>query len=102
MIYINNLNYNIKIFIELFFVITDNSNNYIKSSTLILLFKIFVVVYNLKFYDWFTKTEFVHNYDFLIEQNFQIYFKKCLKSNNLIIINNNKYFIKIKWRFLFF
>lgn len=101
MIYINNLNYSIKKFIELFCVITDNPKDYIKSSTLILLFKIFVIVYYLKFSDWFTQAEFVHNYDLLIEQNFQIYFNKCLKSNNLIINKNNKYFIKVKWKFLF-
>lgn len=102
MIYINNLHCNIIKFVSLFCTITNNPKNYIKVNTLILLFKIFVIFYNLKLWDWFTQKEFVHNYDLLIEQKFQIYFSKYLKANNLIIINNKKYFIKVKWKLFIF
>jgi len=101
MIYIDNLNYNIKVFVTTFCVVTNNPKNYIKVSTLIFFFKIFVIFYKYNFMSWFTQAEFVHHYDLLIEQSFHTYFLKLLQVNNLISIKNDKYFIKIKWKFLF-
>lgn len=103
MIYINNLNNNIKLFINNFCKITNNSNNCIKVSTLIFFFKIFVIFQKYNFIDWITRAESIHYYDLLIEQSFQIYFLSILNENNLIIKKKNKYFIKVKlkWKIFF-
>lgn len=101
MIYLNNLNINVKLFANKFLKITNNSNNYIKVSTLIFLFKIFVICQKYNFIDWITRAEEIHYYDLLIEQCFQTYFGLILKENNLIVKKKNKYFIKVKWKFFF-